>query len=828
MNYELTNSLPAYKIKEEINKALEGNDAVVITAPPGAGKSTLLPLTILQSMPGEGKILMLEPRRLAARQIAERMSELLGEETGQTVGYRVRFEKKVSAKTRIEVLTEGILTRMLVSDPMLEGVSVVIFDEFHERSLNSDLALALTREAQGLVRPDLRIVIMSATIDATTICDTLHAPLVKSEGRMFPVEIINTDEEATPQDCAMQVARTITKAHREHEGDILAFLPGQGEILKCAELLGTSLGDTRIFPLYGLLSNKDQHEAIAPSPEGMRKVVLATPIAETSLTIEGVRIVVDSGLCRTLIFDQRNSLSHLETVRISKDMATQRMGRAGRVAPGVCYRLWTKGTERRMSDQRKEEITYADLAPMMLAISAWGESDVMGMLWLTAPPKANVIQAQRLLCLLGATSEDGKITSLGKKMCSLPCHPRISRMLITAETSEMKAIACDIAALLEEKDPLADNQQDSDINTRLSLLREARRKKREGRWSHICRIANEYRHMVHVEEDNNMADSNDVGMLIATAYPERIAQATDACGHYRMASGDNVFVDNADILSSHDWLAIASVNANGGRVFLASPVSRNALLSLASKRENVSWDNKQQCVVSQEELRIGNLVVQSNPLHDISRDLIIATICNACQKEGTSMLNFSNSDVQTLQRRVECVAQWHSELSLPDISTEAVLQSAEEWLPFYLDNNGKLRTSSAELRKIDLCQALWSLLSYEQQKEVERLAPSHITVPTGSRIRISYRQGTDIPVLSVRLQECFGLTDTPKVNDGKIPVLMELLSPGFKPVQLTQDLSSFWSNTYFEVRKDLRRRYPKHYWPDNPLEAEPIRGIKRK
>lgn len=820
--------LPAFSIKDKVNDALKRHNTLVITAPPGAGKSTVLPLTILESMKDEGKILMLEPRRLAAKQIAERMAELLGEEVGQTVGYRVRFEKKISQSTRIEVLTEGILTRMLVNDPMLEGVSVVIFDEFHERSLNSDLALALTRETQGIVRPDLRIVIMSATIDSSGICEALKAPLIESEGRMYPVDIIYTQEEATPQNCALQVARIITKAHREHEGDILAFLPGQGEIAKCAELLGNSLGDTRVFPLYGLLSNKEQREAISPSPNGMRKVVLATPIAETSITIQGVRIVVDSGLCRTVFFDQRNSLSRLETVRISMDMATQRMGRAGRVASGVCYRLWTKATEHSMSDQRSAEITYADLAPMMLSVSAWGESEVTNLPWLTPPPSSNAFQAQHLLNLLGATDERGKITEQGKKMCAMPCHPRISRMLITADSDELKAIGCDIAALLEEKDPLADDLQNSDINTRISMLREARRKKKEGQWSRIIRIAKEYRRMVRVEEDNNMVDSSDVGLLIASAYPERIAQATDACGHYRLASGDNVFVAATDILSSHDWLAVATLNTNGGRIFLASPVSVDSLLHLAHRRENISWDSKQQCVVAQEEIRIGNLVLKNNPLHNVSRELIVESICKACVKEGTSMLNFSDDAVLSLQRRVECVAQWHPELSLPDLSTDAVLKCAEEWLPFYLDNNGKLRTSSSELHKIDLCQALWSLLSYEQQQEVERMAPLHITVPTGSKIRISYRQGTDVPILSVRLQECFGMTDTPKVNDGKIPVLMELLSPGFKPVQLTQDLGSFWTGTYFEVRKELRRRYPKHYWPDNPLEAEATRGVKRK
>lgn len=453
-------SLPASQIAVGVNDALHTNSSLVVTAPPGAGKSTLLPLTILSSL-GEGeKILMLEPRRLAARQIAERMAQMLGEQVGETIGYRVRFESRVSKRTRIEVLTEGILTRMIVDDATLDGVSVVIFDEFHERSINSDLALALTRQAQQIIRPDLKVVIMSATIDTSNICAALQAPLIESEGRMFPVELHYADEDTDPRYIAAAAASTTIEAYKKYEGDILVFLPGQAEIEQCYELLSKSQHFTAspsqpintsthqhlttstsqpttttphhltIHPLYGNLSSEDQRRAIAPSAPGERKIVIATPIAETSITIEGVRVVIDAGLCRQVVFDARTGLSHLETVRISMDMATQRMGRAGRVAEGVCYRLWTKASEYLMAEQRKPEIEEADLAPMLLDTAAFGESDAEALPWLTMPPRAGVFKAKELLTALGAIDENGNITSIGKRMTTLPCHPRIARMIL--------------------------------------------------------------------------------------------------------------------------------------------------------------------------------------------------------------------------------------------------------------------------------------------------------------------------------------------------------------------------------------------------------------
>ena len=890
-------SLPASQIAVGVNEALHTNSSLVVTAPPGAGKSTLLPLTIFSSLDEGEKILMLEPRRLAARQIAERMAQMLGEQVGETVGYRVRFESRVSKRTRIEVLTEGILTRMIVDDATLDGVSVVIFDEFHERSINSDLALALTRQAQQIIRPDMKVVIMSATIDASNICAALQAPLIESEGRMFPVELHYADEDTDPRDIAAAAALTTIEAYKKYESDILVFLPGQAEIERCYELLSKSQHLTAspsqpitttpsqhlntsggalvssapttpqpittttphhltIHPLYGNLSPEDQRRAIAPSAPGERKIVIATPIAETSITIEGVRVVIDAGLCRQVVFDARTGLSHLETVRISMDMATQRMGRAGRVAEGVCYRLWTKASEHLMAEQRKPEIEEADLAPMVLDTAAFGESDAEALPWLTMPPRAGVFKAKELLTALGAIDENGNITSIGKRMATLPCHPRIARMILattnlttstpqgvhlsqvhqqhlTTSTSHHNntSLACDIAALLEEKDPLSETGG-TDLTLRLSALRAARRKKQPGRWQRIAKIAAEYRRMAHTDEDNRDPAPTEAGLLVAYAYPERIAHSTNSIGGYRLASGANVQLDAADQQSAHSWLAIASLySAPGttGRVFLAAPIAPDDLeKEFVKEVDNIAWDTKQGCVVMQREQRIGKLMLSQKPIHDADKERLKGIVCEAMKKDGLTMMTWSEKAVEQVQRRVAQVAAWHPELALPDVSTEHLLSTAAQWLPFYLEEGGRVKTSVQELRKLNLAEIIWNILPYEAQLEVDRLAPTHIEVPTGSHIRIDYRSGAEAPVLSVRLQECFGMERTPCVDDGRQPLLMELLSPGFKPVQLTQDLASFWQGTYFEVRKELRRRYPKHYWPENPLEAEAVRGVKRK
>ena len=816
--------LPVAAIAEMLNETLHTSPAAIVTAAPGAGKSTLLPLTMLPAV--DGKIIVLEPRRVAARQIASRMAWLLGESVGETVGYRIRFESRVSAKTCIEVVTEGVLTRMLLDDPALEGVAAVVFDEFHERSLNTDEAFALTRQCQQLLRDELRIVVMSATIDTAALVEALRCPVLESEGCMFPVEVIHTAEEAEVQNVSHLTARTVMQAHRDHEGDILAFLPGEGEIRRVEEMLSGALGGTKIYPLYGLLSNDEQARAIAPSNPGERKVVLATPIAETSLTIEGVRVVVDSGLCRKMVFDARSGMSHLETVRVSIDMATQRTGRAGRVAPGVCYRLWSKASEARMETVRRPEILDADLTPLVLDAAIWGEHEVERLPWLTPPPRSSIDHASTLLQSLGALDEDCRVTPKGRALSNLPCHPRIASMLLAADTPERKALAADIAALLEEKDPMA-GEGDVSIAIRLDALRRERSARRVGRWGRIIKIARQYAEMINTKVSDAAVNAYDAGSLLASAYPERIGKAwKEGVGTYQLSNGALVSIEGSALASfafNSDWIVAASMHRKQGgvgKVFLASVVDPADLQSIVIERENISWDSKNGTVVARRERRIGNILIDSKPLVGDHSQAVLHVICDAIEKEGPSILDFSD-EVRNLQRRITYIASRHPELELPTVASDAICQSASEWGPLFI---GKAM-SLVELKKIDLTEVVWSRLTYEQQHAVDRLAPTHIAVPTGSRIRLEYRQGSEAPVLRVRLQECFGLTETPQVDGA--PVLMELLSPGFKPVQLTTDLHSFWQGTYFEVRKELRRRYPKHSWPDNPLDADPVRGVKK-
>lgn len=801
---EKYSGLPVAAIAGEVNASLGRVPRLVVTAPPGAGKSTLLPLSMLEALPG-GRILMLEPRRLAARQVAVRMAAMLGEPVGRTVGYRVRFESRVSDATRIEVITEGILERMLVDDPTLDGVAAVIFDEFHERSMASDVALALTREAQDVVRPDLRIVVMSATIDATALCARLGAPHLHAPGRMFDVEIVHTDD-FDPRDCAAEVARVVRRAHRGHEGDILAFLPGQGEIARCAELLDGTLGPTELLPLYGMLSPEQQRRVLSPPPAGTRRVVLATPIAETSLTIEGVTVVVDSGLYRTPVFDPASGLSRLATVPVSLDMAAQRAGRAGRLAAGTCYRLWSRAAEHRMKEGREPEIMTADLAPMVLETAAWGEPDPLRLPWVSPPPAGHVSAGRELLRGLDAVDAAGRITPVGRRLSQLPCHPRIARMLTASAEPRLAALACDIAALLEEKDPLNDDA-DADITTRVALLRRYRRGRATGRWQRIIDIAAQYRRLTACDADDGPVDAYAAGRLVAMAYPERIAMRA-ADGRYRLAGGEYTSLHDADALSSQPFLAVATM---GTRIFLAAPFASADVAERGVWSDNVGWDSRAGRAVARRELRVGVLVVDTRPPEGNLREAVCDAICRAAPKHGLTMFDF-NDDVQRLQLRLATVADWHPELALPPVDTDTLLAGAADWLPLYI---GKA-SAVPELRKIDMCAVIWGLLDYERQMAVDRIAPSRFALPCGRSVRIDYRRGAEAPVVRARLQDCFGLTDTPRLDGGTRPVLMELLSPGFKPVQLTQDMAGFWRSTYFEVRKELRRRYPKHAWPETP------------
>ena len=798
--------LPVAGIAEEVCASLAEWPRLVVTAPPGAGKSTLLPIALLEHLE-EGKILMLEPRRIAARQVAERMAAMLDEPVGQTVGYRVRFDSKVSAKTRIEVITEGIMERLLVDDPTLDGVAAVIFDEYHERSLSSDLSLALTREIQNVLRPDLKILVMSATIDAEALCRKTDARHLDSQGIRHEVKIIHGDD-FDFKECAPVVAGAVRKALRRHEGNILAFLPGQAEILKCRELLLENTKDADILTLFGMMTPEEQRRALMPTRGGRRRVVLASPIADTSLTIEGISVVVDSGLYRTPVFEPSTGLSRLATARISMDMANQRTGRAGRLMAGTCYRLWTKATESRMKDCRQPEIESSDLSTMILTTAAWGERDPQRLPWVTPPPPGHVANAANLLRMLGAMDNYGTLTEKGKRIAQLPCHPRIASML-TEAPEDKKTTACDIAALLEEKDPLND-ESDADISTRAAMLMHYRNGKMPAMWKRIDNIASQYRRLVKTTPNPTDADPELIGSLVAAAYPERIAMR-DGNGRYKLAAGGNtVTLHPGDDLARHEFLAVAAM---GSRIFLAAPIGREYMMSHGKWQESVMWNSREGKVIAREELRVGLLTLATRPLKGDSRGPVASAVAAAAPKEGLTMFDFNN-DVEGLQLRIAVAASWHPELELPDVATESILAKASDWLPMYIGQ----ASSVQELRKIDMRHVILGFLSYDQQQALDRIAPTSIKLPSGRNVRIRYRKGAEAPVVSARLQDCFGLMQTPRVDEGKRPVLMELLSPGFKPVQLTQDMAGFWRETYFEVRKELRRRYPKHRWPDNPLD----------
>ncbi len=817
--------LPVADVIPEVQQKLLEQNTLIVQAPPGAGKSTLLPLALLEEVWLSGKkILMLEPRRLAAKSIAQRMSQMLGEPVGETVGYRVRFETKVSANTKIEVLTEGILTRMIHSDNSLEGVGLIIFDEFHERSIHADVAMALTRETQQVLRDDLKLMVMSATLDMPKLSAMLNAEVVLSEGRQYPVQVLyagDSDEYMIPE----LTARTVQNAVNHQEGDVLVFLPGQGEIRKCEEILRKSLKDFRIHPLYGQLPYNKQQQAILPDKNGQRKVVLATSIAETSLTIQGIKIVVDSGYGRTQKFDPNSGLSRLETIQISKDSADQRAGRAGRLSEGVCYRMWSSVTQSRLQEHRVPEIEEADLASLVLDLAQWGVVDVNQMAWLSPPPKGHLAQASDVLHDLGAL-EKGKLTEHGKAVHKLPCHPRIAHMLLMAEEDDMLALATDIAALLEERDPLP-KEAGIDINLRIEALRRFRKEQAgPSRLRQIEKIASQYRKLFDIEVDNSSVDDYETGFLLAQGFPERIACARPGNNaQFQLANGKIAQASHKDDLAHESWLAVANVNAREGmgRIFLASALNPQDLQPLVKDQEVITWDTRSGGLIASHDLRIGNIILKSTPLPDPDEDHLVEAICDAVKREGERLLNFDESFEQ-LFNRVSSLRKWNPDQNWPDFSKESLLVTCEDWLFPYLSG---VKTPE-HLKKLNIAEILTHSLEYEQQELLQSLTPLKIEVPSGSQIKVNYQPFGAQPILAVRLQECFGLEDTPKLNDGKVGVLMHLLSPGFKPVQVTSDLKSFWENTYFEVKKELKRRYPKHSWPENPHDAEAVRGVKRK
>lgn len=817
--------LPIVDVVDDVRRHLTEASTLIVHAPPGAGKSTLLPLALLNEEWLNGqKIIMLEPRRLAAKSIAMRMAELLEEEVGKTIGYRIRFETRISEQTKIEVVTEGILTRMLHSDNSLDGVGLVIFDEFHERSIHADVALALCRESQQVLRPDLRIMVMSATLDMPQLTQALKAEVVESKGRQYPVEVFHAGDQDMMM-IAEMTANVIVKATKEHEGDVLAFFPGQGEITRCEGILRSRLRGFSLHPLYGQLPYSKQKAAIFPSSDGKRKVVLATNIAETSLTIEGIKIVVDTGFGRTMKWDPKSGLPRLETIQISKDSADQRAGRAGRLSSGVCYRMWSKATDERLQPHRIPEIMEADLASLALDLAKWGITDPNQLTWLSPPPKGAWMAALDTLHQLEAL-EAGRITAHGKSMHALPCHPRLAHMLIMAEQEDLVGLATDIAALLEERDPLG-KEAGIDINTRIEALRTHRGEQRKGgSFERVEKVAASYRQLFDEVPDNGAFDPYETGLLLTHAFPERIAFARPGNNaQFKLANGRIASAGHKDDLAHESWLAIANLDARDGmgKIFMASPLNPKDLASRVKEVEVVEWDTEDGGLVATKELRIGNIVLKSVPLPNPDPSQLEKAIVDAIKKEGRSLLDWSE-EVEQLQNRIISLRKWRPSETWPDLSTDTLLLTTTNWLSPYLTNIRKPQ----DLKKINLQEVLFNSLPYDMQQLVKSLAPSKMVVPSGSSIKIMYRDNGEAPVLAARIQELFGMAETPKVNEGQTALLIHLLSPGFKPVQVTSDLKNFWNDTYFEVRKELKRRYPKHSWPDNPWTAEAVRGVKRK
>lgn len=818
---------PVLEVYPELVKALAANPIVILQAPPGAGKSTVVPLGLMKEQwLGGQKIIMLEPRRLAASLVARRMSFLLDEEVGDRVGYRIRFESKTSSGTRVEVVTEGILTRMIQSDSSLQGVGLIVFDEFHERSLQADLALALTRQLQQVLRPDLRILIMSATIDGEKLSSALAgAPVIASSGRQYPVErkYLNVDQDLP---LAKRVARAIMKVTRENEGDVLVFLPGSGDIRRVEQLLMEAQAPFQAHSLFGDMPFAKQQETLIPDRQGRRKVILSTSIAETSVTIEGIRLVIDSGYSRISTFDPRSGLSRLETVKVTRDAADQRAGRAGRLGPGICFRLWPEATHQHLVAQRAPEILGADLTSLVLELAQWGSVEVTQLDWITPPPAGAVAQAINLLQELGALAGT-KLTQIGREMLSLPTHPRIAHMLLKADGNGQRALACDLAALLEERDPLG-SESGADITLRLeSICRRRAGMSAEGDrvvLDRIEKLSSSWRKRLNVKEnDNNYSGS--AGALVANAYVERIArQEATHSERYKLANGRVALLPKNDSLVTEPWLAVAQLDAGTaeGRIFLAAPVDPKDLKELITVHQTVKWDDEREMIIATDEKRIGSLVVSSARVSEVDEAQRIEVISRKIRDNGMSFLGWDEKE-RMWQSRVMSLRAWRGN-EWPDVSDETLLGTLGTWLAPFLT----AITRKSDFARLDWNTVLSGMLPWELRSKLDKLAPERIEVPTGSMIKVVYSMHATEPVMEVRLQELFGLLETPTINEGRTKIVMHLLSPGYKPVQVTRDLRSFWSTAYHEVRKELRMRYPRHFWPDDPFTAKAVRGVKRK
>ncbi|MDQ9285184.1 ATP-dependent helicase HrpB [Escherichia marmotae] len=805
-------SLPVAAVLPELLAALDCAPQVLLSAPTGAGKSTWLPLQLLAHPGIRGKIILLEPRRLAARNVAQRLAELLNEKPGDTVGYRMRAQNCVGPNTRLEVVTEGVLTRMIQRDPELSDVGLVILDEFHERSLQADLALALLLDVQQGLRDDLKLLIMSATLDNERLQQMLpEAPVVVSAGRSYPVERRYLPL-PTHQRFDEAVAVTTAELLRQEAGSLLLFLPGVGEIQRVQEQLASRVGsDVLLCPLYGALSLNDQRKAILPAPQGMRKVVLATNIAETSLTIEGIRLVVDCAQERMARFDPRTGLTRLITQRVSQASMTQRAGRAGRLEPGICLHLIVKEQAERAAAQSEPEILQSDLSGLLMELLQWGCSDPAQMNWLDQPPTVNLQAAKRLLQMLGALDGE-RLSAKGQKMATLGNDPRLAAMLVSAKSDDEAATAAKIAAILEEPPRMGN----SDLEVAFSRNQPA--------WQQRSQQL-----LKRLNVRGGEADSAFIAPLLAQAFADRIARRRGQDGRYQLANGMGAMLDADDALSRHEWL-IAPLLLQGSaspdaRILLALPVDIDELVQrcsqLLQQSDTVEWDDAQGTLKAWRRLQIGQLTVKVQPLAKPSEDELHHAMLNGIRDKGLNVLNWT-PEAEQLRLRLLCAAKWLPEYDWPAMDEASLLASLETWLLPHMAGVHSLRG----LKSLDVYQALRGLLDWGMQQRLDSELPAHYTVPTGSRIAIRYHEDNP-PALAVRMQEMFGEATNPTIAQGRVPLVLELLSPAQRPLQITRDLSAFWQGAYREVQKEMKGRYPKHVWPDDPANTAPTRRTKK-
>jgi ATP-dependent helicase HrpB len=813
--------LPITPILPSLAKALARHANVILAAEPGAGKTTRVPLALLgESWLGGRKIVMLEPRRLAARAAASRMAQTLNEPVGHKVGYAVRLERKVSAATRIEVVTEGILTRRLQADPALADVGLLIFDEFHERSLDGDLGLALALDAQAGLREDLKILVMSATLDEARLSRHLgEAPVISAAGRAFPVE---TRYRERPERAmlARDMASAIRSSLAEARRGILAFLPGEAEIRRTEEALrATSLPpDAAVMPLYGAMALSDQDAVIRPAGEGRRKIVLATTIAETSLTIDGIDMVIDSGLKRSPRFDPATGMTMLATVRVSQAAADQRRGRAGRQGPGLCLRLWPEQEMRALKAHEEPEILVADLSPLVLELANWGVADRTALRFLDPPPEAAFAQARDLLIELDALDDKGAVTQMGKLMARLPLHPRLAHMIVRAKDLAAGTLAADLAAVLSERDLLG-RDAGADIADRLAGLRKGNVSKplRE----RIKSAAQQIRSLA----DPGTEDVRDVspGVLVALAWPDRIAQTRGGRGRFRLSGGGGAVLPEHDALAREDFLAVATTDGAAGdqRIFLAAALARADIethfAAHIKERDIVGWESRAELVVANRQRRLGALVLEDRAIAAPDPQAIAQAMTKGVAKMGLAALPWSDAS-QTLRARLRFLGRVFPEEGWPDLSDNALLKTLDDWLTPYLAG----MTRRAHLDRLDMLPIVSHLIRPELKRRLDRLAPRHVAIPSGADIAIDYETDGD-PVLRARLQEMFGLKETPRIADGRAALRIELLSPARRPLAVTQDLKSFWVNAYPQVRAEMRGRYPKHRWPEDPLSTPAVK-----